>query len=375
MATLVEVYVNTDIVGGLADGSSLANAYATQWAAEAGSQRNWVTADQYGHILCYATAGTADPTAVGWAGHTVDNDHQVTIIPGTGQEHSGVWSTSIYRMSVTNTYCVSMQIGFVNFVGIQMESNFSVADYYSVYSLSYVPAGAVNSVSNCLIQTTNGGHLSCMSATHTNMTMYVSCCIFGPAPYRAIYTNAGNLYTYNNTIVGCATNGMTAGASSAIFHAINNIVSGSSTDIVSSAGTSVIDYNLTTSGSGTHAQTPAGGDWTTVFTNVATRDFSILNTGTAYNTGTTNPISSTDAIGNTFATPDMGALAYVNPYIYASMDITGTGTISISMFAGTTIYLTTNGEYQYLKTISGSKQVVKLSNGTYQYLYEVSGSA
>jgi len=93
---IVTRYVDTDVVGGSADGTSWANAYASLSAWEAGEGTDLVT-DGDSHV-CYCRGVAADTTVVSINGFITDATHTLTII---GDNTLAYYNTSAYRLERT----------------------------------------------------------------------------------------------------------------------------------------------------------------------------------------------------------------------------------------------------------------------------------
>src|SRR3990172_4238666 len=104
MATL-DYYVDTDVVGGLGDGSSWANAYSNLAACMSGggSQAQDLT-DSGGDIaIIHCRGATADTAAVTITGWTTSSTSYILIQCDTADRHPGYWDDTKYHLNVSGT--------------------------------------------------------------------------------------------------------------------------------------------------------------------------------------------------------------------------------------------------------------------------------
>lgn len=179
MATAVEVVVDT---GGTGD-------YATLAAAEAGEQRNLVTADEQLTIKCQCTTGVADNSPFAFAGWTVDATRYIKVWtdPAEGYRHTGKWDDSKYRNVNIQSYD-HLDFGQVRIAeGLQL--------YQSAYN--GLVGAALISFDSCIVK-------GCLRPVGGGT---ISNCLFLYSGYntKGIDNNwRGSQYTYNCTFVGIA---------------------------------------------------------------------------------------------------------------------------------------------------------------------------
>jgi hypothetical protein len=146
-----------------------------------------VTADTQLNVACYADG--QDSAAVVINGWNTSANHYIRIYTpvstsevGTSQRHNGTWSTSGYRLVVSNTCAILVSDNYVKFDGLQVRvSSLSGIDQAGFYFYN-MSGAAVGTVSNCIIRGVSG----------TSYTYH-----FGIGMYSV---GELALYVYNNTI-------------------------------------------------------------------------------------------------------------------------------------------------------------------------------
>ncbi len=313
------LYVDTDVVGGTGDGSSWANAELTLSAA-VGDLPADLTADDSYTIHC--KGATADTTAVTIASHTTDATHTITIQTDAADRHAGIWSTSKYRLSVTNAIAIDVRSYFVNLDGLQVEVPTISSNYKDVVAYNYgtYASGSICNMSNCIIRGAN------------NATYYQN----GVAPGIAnLTTNIWNTIIYNISTADYSYCISINDANTAV-NIYNCIFVGGDSAIRQVAGTMVVtnvyaggsgspDYIYNTITMTTCASSDITGDIdnialnTTNFTNVSsgTEDFRLPLGSALIGVGTDGPwlpAGSTDITGATRTSVwDIGADEYITP--------------------------------------------------------------
>lgn len=102
--TITEVYVDTDVVGGDADGSSWANAYSSADAALEACKADLVTETRILRINLRG-ATNADSTALGVSsGYTTNATYYIWFKVDADDRHAGVWSDAKYRLVKSLAY-------------------------------------------------------------------------------------------------------------------------------------------------------------------------------------------------------------------------------------------------------------------------------
>ena len=119
-------YVDRDVVGGLGDGSSWANAYATLDAWQNAEATDLVTAED-GHTVYYRAASDNPRTSnFAFSGWTTDADYHITLIVPEANRHDGSRGTG------THIYGASVGWGWI-FSGIPA---YTVIDGLHIYQAS-----------------------------------------------------------------------------------------------------------------------------------------------------------------------------------------------------------------------------------------------
>ena len=109
MAT-VQWYVDTDVDGGEADGTSWEDAYSSLNAFEAAEEVDLVTATDDYVVNCQASGETADTTVVDFNGWDTSGDYDITIL-GEGSGSGTNLDTSKYRIATAG----QGDVGVINF--------------------------------------------------------------------------------------------------------------------------------------------------------------------------------------------------------------------------------------------------------------------
>lgn len=260
-------YVNTASTSG-GDGTSnnttgSDRAYASLDEAEA-EAADLVTAGNNLVILCAGSAADdihADFTNAAWV-TSATND--VLIKPNTGQEHSGVWNTGIYRLTrgLNNT-----KIDHLTLEGLQATepSNQSTGD---VLGFNVGLDNGKQIVRGCLIKMDHsdaeqaGRGIKCSDSSPTyhisNNIIYVASASVHTSVGDGIYLggSSGTYYVYNNTIAGAWGSGIGVnGAAGTATYIRNNIIDGATTCIGGTPNTEQYNAASDATVSGTGSRT------------------------------------------------------------------------------------------------------------------------
>lgn len=217
MPTAVTRYVNTASTPG-GDGTTNATsgstrAYASLSEAEAAEQADLVSADEALTIICMGS--TADTTAVTFAGWTTDATRNITIKTDAGESnsrHSGVYSTSHYRLSTSySTFTASVDNIIVD--GLQFEVGGGADDYNH---RGMVLGNYDVEVKNCIFKFDLAGAVSYGSGSQginggvdSSGVHKISNCLFydfsktNAAGIRTVNYSGGAAYIYHCTFHNC----------------------------------------------------------------------------------------------------------------------------------------------------------------------------
>jgi len=97
--------------------------YDSQNAAEAGEERNLVTADEICILECYAME---DTTRVSYSGWVSDATRYIKVYTPLTERHPGYWSTSAYRIKGHATWDAVITVTgttYIRFEGIQIDND------------------------------------------------------------------------------------------------------------------------------------------------------------------------------------------------------------------------------------------------------------
>lgn len=314
MASERLIYVNTDVVGGAGDGTSLANAYATlgaMWTGEAGSL---VTADEWLKVLLYATGGTAQTArADAWlgSGEMTDATRYIRIEASVDDRATpaGI-DTDKFRLDVA-TFGIVIYEDYVQIDGIQStctSASLSTGD---------LPGADTNNaivITNCYLTGADIPLYNNNSVGTTNITVN-NCVIQG---YFRAYTACVGLFYNNNFYHATYVWYLAAGT---LTFKNNNFAGGSSTVEDGTATLTVqdncADFDLDTQYTESSNVAPSGSDWTNEMTAPSTGDWTRLGSGNGYDTGigpssdANVPTPDMDGSTRSGTTCDMGADEYV----------------------------------------------------------------
>ena len=196
-ATRKVQYVDTDVVGGAADGSSWTNAYATMFAWEA-QDTGLVVADKY--LDVYFRGATADTGgAVNLLGWTTSAVCYINIQCDPNNYHNGAWNTNCYRLIPTNNTSnrvLLIGVQYVTVDGLQISESGT-----ATIGVSHNVANTT--LRNCIIYDIDGTGIDPGNNLNSVWTYnnIVDTCTTG---MYGRYTTNGCGH-HNNTIVNCTT--------------------------------------------------------------------------------------------------------------------------------------------------------------------------
>lgn len=169
--------------------------YSSLSAAEAGEQNNLVTLDRQLDIECYAFSDTAAVVINGW---TTDATRYVRIHCPTAEGHSGVWSTSKYRLEVdtagANTKCLDNREDYVRIEGLQFRSTGSgAADTGGCFRQQATAAAASSDIrlDRCLMRQESEDTASRAIYVDSGSLTVRNTTIYGTSPSAGVYSNFG----------------------------------------------------------------------------------------------------------------------------------------------------------------------------------------
>lgn len=207
------LYVDTDIAES-GDGSSWEEAFQHLSEAEA-LNLTLTSGDDEGVCTIYCRGTTAD-TYLTWDGWTTDSTHYVLI---KGDNTTGIYNTSAYRLESTTWYLISIQDQDLRFEDMQFEN--SEANSYLVYYMSAIAydirfnrcifkggtsrgfnlelgaAGASITFINCLFFDCGGESVYCYN---TNIDIFIYNCTFADNSMAVQLSLTPNSITMKNCV-------------------------------------------------------------------------------------------------------------------------------------------------------------------------------
>lgn len=227
----VDRYVDTDAGNALNGGTNWDDAWDIMSTAEAQNQ-NLDTANNYWIVHMKGTA--ADTTAVTVDGWTLSATDYLEFRVDAADRHPGKWSTTDYRLSITDGVPLTISDQYVRFTGLQIESINATATRRVIYILTIAAGGSEIHFSYCIARSYTDnfavivlnqsdadlGVLKCWNCVFHHRTgdqataasnscvqsnadsnIFYNCTVYGG--YRGLNctsTTAGDVYTLKNCI-------------------------------------------------------------------------------------------------------------------------------------------------------------------------------
>ena len=317
------------------DYTSLAN-----W--ETGQQANIVAADQVQECDCYSMVDTAAVSLTGW---TTDATHYL-LIKGADSDkttsNTGVYSTSRYRLEVSDAVNISATDVFVRFDYLQFKLTVTTASTEALFLSTDSLGSCIFYVSNCVfnLQGTSTNGANAMVSNSTKNTVYMwNCLAYNPSTATYASSNAatiqcgagGTISIYSCTIIGGYKAFYTEGAAVTIKNCYGAIIATGATAYATSGGSFTMTTCASSDTSGSAGLQSIARN-TTNFKNVTngSEDYHLAGTGSAlYHAGTNTsgdaaPLNfTTDIDGNSRGTTwdvgddqySSGTSTYDTPYI------------------------------------------------------------
>ena len=327
-------YVDTDVSGGLGDGSSWANAYASLNACLTAEATNLVGSGNNVVVLCRASNGTADTIQASTAGWGCSYNTGETLEIRCADTIGYSWNDTIYRMSNSNmTYSLRNTLSGVIVNGLQMEVAAINANYQHCLDLFGFLSNNPIEVKNCLFKSAN-------QSTYRERLVYLELAggrvvymynnVFynmGDAAHFAscplTLSNQGTVNMYRNVFDGGEYNVYYPVIGSGATLAYNNIFTGGNLGISQNAidwdGSS--DYNSTDQSSGVDSGGNTRTSQTFTFVDENNGNFYLDPTDTGakgYGTDLSGatPSVTIDRLGETLESPfDIGAYQFLGGVI------------------------------------------------------------
>lgn len=206
-------YVDVDVVGGAADGSSLANAYSSLNIAEAARNAD-ITAGNAVRFLCHNTNGGTDSTAVRFDGWTTDADSYIKVEAAAAYRHAGVWDAAKYHLAVTDDEVLETREDYVRIVGIQISVTVTANNVgYALY-VNVANVGNDIRISNSIVKGTGTGtgHMRGIVVVEANAIVKIWNCVVcnfvsasdpGDTDFRGMEFSCSTADVWNCTVNEC----------------------------------------------------------------------------------------------------------------------------------------------------------------------------
>jgi hypothetical protein len=309
-------YVDTDVVGGLGDGTSWANAYnsLSQW--EVNEETDLVADGDYHTVYTRASSGTDDTTQCLFFGWNTGPANYIEIIQddfptdavyddtkyvlhNNDTDSNGILYVREDYVDIRKLQVKVTQTGINTRLGIEVRGGLAVGTVGITFGKVIIKGVCSGTGVAYGIKTTDGD----WSAFDCQIYGFVS---GSDTSFQGIRHTIGHHFNlFNSTIYG-NWDGIkqTAGTCT-----IKNCAIGNNDDDFD-VSNATIDYCCSDDGDGTNAQNPSGGSWANEFNDPANGDFSLVENGNCEENGVDDPGSglySDDITDSLFTSPwDIG---------------------------------------------------------------------
>jgi hypothetical protein len=363
-------YVDTDVVGGLGDGSSWANAYSS-WAAWNATAYDLSTAGDTMHV--YFRGSVAEPNVfISTTWNPLNKEGFVLEAADTDKAVKEGIDPSKYRILCTTSSvqkAIEVNVNYLTLIGIQVERTVGGTARACIgWNVSLTPAGNDFLFNGCYIEGPNDGTLTVgvLDAGFSNVTIQ-NCIIMNMGSSgRGIQASGSNWQIYNNVIENC--NRGIQEVTITTGQVVNNAVFNCNDDFFNITNFN-LDYNASDDGDGGNPVGPLGGDWATEFPNFALGDFTHSGTGNLAGAGVGPSVDSNvprldiDGDLRSGATCDIGA----DEGIIVSLDpgevIDGESAIAISVAGTSEITNLISGESGISREIDDDAVITLIIDG------------
>jgi len=291
MATVTR-YVDPDATPNGNDGTTWVKAYLSLNACEEAEDGGDHSGDDL-IILCRASGGTADSTAVWPGGFTYDS----VTIQAAATDRASKTGLDVSKYRLTNRLGTSDPLIFD---GIQFANEAASTE---AVKAEFSGAGTII-VKNCYFHIPDTVGMEAIYAKDSDTDFIVYNTIIYGVNNRdvGIRIESSNSFQIYNSIVYGTTDGILIDGNENDV-TIKNVASFNNTDDFDDSDTSTIDYCASDDGDGDHPVAHAGADWDAEFTDPTNGDFTLLNSGNCYQGGADNPGSglyTTDIEGDSY---------------------------------------------------------------------------